>query len=297
MDIQATKPQIEMHLPKVGVNEVHVPVKYKRKDGGIVKLETIASMYVSLNAETKGINMSRLSRILYSYLDTDKDISLDLMESILKDYKEKLGSKDSYLKFKFNYPIRKKSLISDMSGWTYYPSVLEVQDVDDETKYTMRVAIYYSSTCPCAAHLGDLLRQRIVVRDGQEISIDQLPREEQAHYANCTHGVPHAQRSRADIAIRFTKENPVWIEDVVSAIEAAIKVPVQVLVRREDEQEFSKLSAENPMFVEDAVRFMSETLDILPGVLDFSVVANHFENLHMSNAVAVNWKGIPGGLR
>ena len=76
-----------------------------------------------------------------------------------------------------------------------------------------------------------------------------------------------------------------------------LKTPVQIIVKREDEQEFARLNGNNPMFVEDAVRFISDVVDKLPGVLDWSVVANHYESLHPWSACAVNWKGIPGGLR
>jgi GTP cyclohydrolase I len=115
---------------------------------------------------------------------------------------------------------------------------------------------------------------------------------------NCSSkGTPHAQRSRADVKIRFLKESPVWIEDVVEAVEKVLKTPVQIIVKREDEQEFARLNAENPMFVEDSVRLMSDTVDKIEGVLDWSIVANHFESLHAHNAVCVNWKGVPNGLR
>jgi len=312
MDIQASKPPIETPLAKVGINELHVPIKYKRKKGNPIKLETVVSMYVSLTPEVKGINMSRLPRTLYQYINEDKDVSTDLMKDILRQFRKELGCEDAYLKFRFNYPIKKQSLITDASGWAYYPTEFEAKLVDSEVTYTMMVSILYSSTCPCSSHLSEMLAEGKVIRDGEEIAMSKLSTADQRRYmkewqkhsvnpkAKCelsSSGAAHAQRSRADIKIRFLKENPVWIEDLVEAVEKTLKTPVQVIVKREDEQEFARLNATNLMFVEDAVRLMSDTVNKIDGVLDWSIVANHFESLHAHNAVCVNWKGVKNGLR
>lgn len=304
MDIQASKPPVsDIHLPKVGINEMKIPVKYKTRDGESIKLETRTSMYVDLNAETKGISMSRLPRTLYKYLDNNQDVSLDLMNNILQDFKVNLESKNAYLKFRFNYPFRKKSLITDASGWMYYPIEIEASLIDDVPTYTMMISIYYSSTCPCSFSLSEALNEGKVMRDGEYVSIADLNSEDQQRYLDSDGniakqvGAAHAQRSRADIKIRFTREEPVWIEDVIERVESALKTPVQIVVLRPDEQEFARINGGHRMFVEDAVRIISEAIDKVPHVLDWNCVVLHSESLHPWEACAVNWKGIPGGLR
>ena len=121
MDVQETKPTVEMPIPKVGVRNVRVPIKYKRKGETPIKLETKVSMYVNLTEELKGINMSRLSRTLYEYVDNDEHVSTDFMSDLLASFQERLKAENAYVKFRFDYPVRKKSLISDNSGWMYYP--------------------------------------------------------------------------------------------------------------------------------------------------------------------------------
>lgn len=304
MDIQATKPPVsDIHLPKVGINEMKIPVKYKTRDGELIKLETRTSMYVDLNAETKGISMSRLPRTLYKYLDGNQDVSLDLMNSILEDFRTNLEAQNAYLKFRFNYPLRKKSLITDASGWMYYPIELEATLVNNVPTYTMMVSIYYSSTCPCSFSLSESLSEGKVMRDGKYIPIAALDSKDQQRYldddGNIAEqiGTAHAQRSRADIKVRFTREEPVWIEDLIEKVEAALKTPVQIVVLRPDEQEFARINGANRMFVEDAVRIVSEAVDKLPHVLDWNCVVLHSESLHPWEACAVNWKGILNGLR
>ena len=245
---------------------------------------------------------SRLVRTLYEHIDADHDISIDLMEMILKDFQTKLKSTDSYLKFKFNYPIRKQSLITKASGWVYYPVVLESKMVNKQLQFMMEVKVYYSSTCPCSASLSKDLEKGLVIREGKNVPISSLDDVDKQRYTKDGQiqpqsGTAHAQRSEANIRLIFDKEDPVWIEDVVKLAEDALKTPVQVVVKRPDEQFFAKLNFENQMFVEDAVRRVSEALDIERKILDFSIACVHAESLHPFNAVSVNWKGIPGGLR
>ena len=67
--------------------------------------------------------------------------------------------------------------------------------------------------------------------------------------------------------------------------------PVQTAVKREDEQAFAKLNADNLMFCEDAARRVHAALDADERVVDFHAKVSHFESLHAHDAVAVVTKG------
>ena len=67
------------------------------------------------------------------------------------------------------------------------------------------------------------------------------------------------------------------------------------VIKRVDEQEIARVAAENPMFVEDAIRKISNSVNQIPGVIDWVIKCIHEESIHTSEAVAVNWKGVPGG--
>ena len=72
--------------------------------------------------------------------------------------------------------------------------------------------------------------------------------------------------------------------------------PVQTAVKREDEQAFAKLNAENLMFCEDAARRVAATLADDARVQRFEVSVSHFESLHPHDAVAqVSGKGRAAG--
>ena len=98
---------------------------------------------------------------------------------------------------------------------------------------------------------------------------------------------PHAQRSRAQVKVEL---KPAFDEmpliALVDALESALATPVQTAVKREDEQAFARLNAENLMFCEDAARRVASVLDSDPRVERYDATVSHFESLHPHDAVA-----------
>jgi len=77
-------------------------------------------------------------------------------------------------------------------------------------------------------------------------------------------------------------------------VESKIKTLPYPVIKRIDEQEIARVAAENPMFVEDAIRLISQSLDDMP-IRDWIVKCSHEESIHTHEAIAVNWKGVSGG--
>lgn len=75
-------------IEKVGIHNFRLPLHRKTKDGKTILLETSITGTVSLEAEKKGINMSRIMRRFYSY--KEEEFSMELLHKILLDYKESL---------------------------------------------------------------------------------------------------------------------------------------------------------------------------------------------------------------
>ncbi len=61
---------------------------------------------------------------------------------------------------------------------------------------------------------------------------------------------------------------------------------MQTAVKREDEQAFARLNAENLMFCEDAARRVAAALSGDAHVERFEADVAHFESLHAHDAVA-----------
>ncbi len=262
-------------IQKVGIRNFKIPFNFKTRGGNIINLQTSISAYVSLSEDIKGINMSRLSRILYEKIENDNKLATKTIQDILVDYKEKLKSKNSFIKFKFDYPYEQESLRSGLKAIKYYKVALEGKYVNNEFKFFIVLNFDYSSACPCSMELSEHARSERGIK-----------------------AIPHSQRSQAKITIEFNHDKKCfWVEDLIDLVRDALKTETQVLVKREDEQAFAELNGIYPKFVEDASRLIYEKLIDNENIIDFSVVCNHYESLHSSDAVSVIYKGVEGGLR
>ncbi len=257
-------------IQQVGIHNFKIPLTYKKKDGGTIELETSVTGTVSLEAEKKGINMSRIMRSFYEY--KDRTFSINILEEILSDYKFKLGSYDANISLSFSYPIIQHSLRSGLQGYQYYNVILEAKhNANGPLRKFIHLDYEYSSACPCSFELA---LQAMEERNKAVVS--------------------HSQRSKARVTIEF--DNMIWIEDLRDMLLEALQTETQVMVKREDEQAFAELNGANLKFVEDAARLIHEQLDNNKDIVDFKIICSHLESLHSHDAVSVLVKGVEGGL-
>lgn len=253
-------------IQHVGISNFRLPVSYRTRDNGPLTLETSVTGTVSLEAEKKGINMSRIMRSFYAH--AERDFSFGVIEHALEDYKRDLGSFDARIQMRFSFPVKVNSLRSGLSGWQYYDIALELVDKAGVRKRLMHLDFVYSSTCPCSLELSE--------------------------HARMTRGqlaTPHSQRSVARISVEAVGPDCLWFEDLIEIARAAVPTETQVMVKREDEQAFAELNAANPIFVEDAARSFCAALQDDPRIGDFRIVASHQESLHSHDAVSVLTEG------
>ena len=256
--IRGEKQQIQ----HVGISNFRLPIRFHTRDNGDITLETSVTGTVSLEAEKKGINMSRIMRSFYKH--AEKTFSFGVMEAALADYITDLESIDARLQMRFSYPMKISSLRSGLEGYQYYDISLEKVERDGQRFKIMHLDYVYSSTCPCSLELSE--------------------------HARMTRGqlaTPHSQRSVARISVLLNPGEILWFEDLIDLARAAVPTETQVMVKREDEQAFAELNAANPIFVEDAARLFCEQLKADDRIGDFRVIASHQESLHSHDAVSV----------
>lgn len=274
-------PGARVPLKKVGIAPVDLPVRLRSRSGGEDKLlQTEASLYCSLDDPmAKGLNLSRLYLIMHEKIKDQ--LSLDGMESALKELAEGQGANNAYCKLRFKYPMYQEALRTrkkdnpdvKQRGHIAYKTELEGQYRDGDYKWFLTIDYVYSSTCPCSFELAHDAR------------------EKRNAAANA-----HSQRSILKVKVAFDRSegNIVWIEDLVDLCRENIPTEVQIVVKRRDEQAFAELNGANLLFSEDAVRIMHDALDGWVDqnkIEDFSIVASHEESLHPWNAIAVSTGG------
>ena len=258
-------------IQHVGISNFRLPIRYRTRDsdqgiGGDLTLETSVTGTVSLEAEKKGINMSRIMRSFYGH--SRRAFSFQVIENALDDYLRDLGAFDARIQMRFSFPVEVESLRSGLTGWQYYDIALELVDRGGVRKKLMHLDFVYSSTCPCSLELSEHARR----------TRGQL-------------ATPHSQRSVARISVEVKDGPCLWFEDLIALARKAVPTETQVMVKREDEQAFAELNAANPIFVEDAARSFCAVLQGDPRIGDFRIVASHQESLHSHDAVSVLTEG------
>ncbi len=254
-------------IQHVGISNFRLPIRFHSRGAADLTLETSVTGTVSLEAEKKGINMSRIMRSFYAH--AERTFSFAVIEHALDDYKSHLESFDARIQMRFSFPMKVASLRSGLEGYQYYDIALELVDRGGVRKKIIHLDYVYSSTCPCSLELSEHARR----------GRGQL-------------ATPHSQRSVARVSVEVKEgADCLWFEDLVQICRRAVPTETQVMVKREDEQAFAELNAANPIFVEDAARSFAAELLSDPRVGDFRVVASHQESLHSHDAVSVLTEG------
>ena len=264
-----------VHVPiqQVGIHNFKLPLKYRTKAGKTLTLETSVTGTVSLEADLKGINMSRIMRSFYEH--KDGVTTGEWMGKILKGYLRKVVTKDARLKIAFSYPMLRPSLRTGLEGYQFYNVAFEgVMTRDGRYRRFIHFDFVYSSACPCSAELTEHARDK-----------------------RHAYGVPHSQRSKARITIEEVEGKKIWIEDVHALCLKALRTETQVMVKREDEQAFAELNGAYLKFVEDAARLLYLEFDRDKRIADFRIACSHLESLHSHDAVSVICKGVKDGFK
>ena len=258
-------------IQQVGIHNFKLPLKYRTKGGRTLTLETSVTGTVSLEAELKGINMSRIMRTFYEH--KDEVTTGEWMGRVLKNYLRNIDSKDARLKIAFSYPMVRPSLRSGLEGYQFYNVAFEgVMTHAGHYRRFIHFDFVYSSACPCSAELTEHARDR-----------------------RGAYGVPHSQRSKARITVEEAPGRKIWIEDIHALCLRALQTETQVMVKREDEQAFAELNGAYLKFVEDAARLLYREFDADRRIADFRIACSHLESLHSHDAVSVICKGVRGG--
>ncbi|MEM8957622.1 MAG: GTP cyclohydrolase FolE2 [Pseudomonadota bacterium] len=277
-DYKATLPDLQngpsslirganQQIQHVGISNFRLPIHFHTRDNGDLILQASVTGTVSLEADKKGINMSRIMRTFYK--SAEKTFSFEVIEDVLDAYKADLESFDARLQMRFSFPARITSLRSGLEGFQYYDIALEVVERAGVRKKIIHLDYVYSSTCPCSLELSEHARQ----------TRGQL-------------ATPHSQRSVARVSVEVDNcDECLWFEDLIELCRAAVPTETQVMVKREDEQAFAELNAANPIFVEDAARSFCEQLLKDHRIGDFRIIASHQESLHSHDAVSVLTEG------
>ncbi|HEY0661513.1 MAG TPA: GTP cyclohydrolase FolE2 [Lysobacter sp.] len=277
-------------LDWVGMSNIALPLRVASGAGEPIQVAASIDVAVDLrDPDARGIHMSRLYLELQHAFasETVTPAGLRRVLQTLVDTQAGLSSQ-ARLVLRYEHLLLRRALASDHAGWKRYPVEIDASLVDGHLRLALRFAVEYSSTCPASAALSRQLNAERFAEDFAEARpmSSTVVRDWLASERGLA-ATPHAQRSRADIRVEMRPAfDELPLTSLIDAVEQALGTPVQTAVKREDEQAFARLNAENLMFCEDAARRVAAALANDARIERFDAEVAHFESLHAHDAVA-----------
>ncbi|MFP7721854.1 GTP cyclohydrolase FolE2 [Lysobacter sp. A3-1-A15] len=277
-------------LDWVGMANIALPLRVGGQGGEPIQVAASVDVSVDLvRAQARGIHMSRLYLRLQDAFASEAVTPAGLRRVLqsLVDSQQGLSSA-ARLVLRYDQLLLRPALASGNAGWKRYPVEIDAALVDGHLQLSLRFSVEYSSTCPASAALSRQINAERFVEDFQ--GARPLSPAVVGDWLASERGLaatPHAQRSRADISVVLRPQfEELPLAGLIDAMEQALATPVQTAVKREDEQAFARLNADNLMFCEDAARRVAAVLARDPHVDRFEADVAHFESLHAHDAVA-----------
>jgi len=251
-DLQQSRDDRNIPIDKVGVKNIRYPIVVldKSKD----EQHTVAriNMYVDLPHHFKGTHMSRFIEILNQH---HGEISIERIDTILQDMKDRLEASSAHLELEFPYFIEKQAPVSGARSLMEYQCQM-IGSLGETADFVLGVTVPVTSLCPCSREISD-------------------------------RGA-HNQRSAVSVRIRYRSDrHHIWLEDLIEWIESCGSAPIYSLLKREDEKAVTEQAYDNPMFVEDIVRAVTEKLRSVADIEWFRVECENFESIHNHSAYAL----------
>jgi GTP cyclohydrolase I len=248
-DKQSERDTRELRIDKVGVRGLRFPIQVRDKARSVQNTVATLGMFVDLPMEFKGTHMSRFVEVLNAHGNI---IHVENISDILRELQKKLHAATSHLEIEFPYFMSKKSPVSRRESLMDYIARFDASACGEEIDFVLTVKVNVTTLCPCS---------KAIAKYGA-----------------------HNQRGEVTVALRFKKI--IWIEDVISMVEASASSELYALLKRQDEKAVTERAYENPVFVEDLVRNVAVRLKAHPLVTWYKVEAENYESIHNHNAYA-----------
>jgi len=256
-DLQKSPDTRNIAIDKVGVKDIRYPIVVLDKSK--VRQHTVAriNMYVDLPHHFKGTHMSRFIEILNQY---HGEISIESLDTILQEMKERLEASRAHVELDFPYFIEKEAPVSRSRGLMEYQCHM-CGTLGESADFVLGVTVPVTSLCPCSKEISE-------------------------------RGA-HNQRSAIHVQIRYNGH--IWLEDLIEWVESCASAPVYSLLKREDEKAVTEQAYDHPMFVEDLVRGVTEKLSAVKEIVWLRVECENFESIHNHSAYALVERQCLGG--
>ena len=248
-DVQNLADIRQLAIDKVGIKAIRHPVKVKDKTGDAQHTVAMFNMFVHLPQHFKGTHMSRFIEILNA---NEREISVESFQAILTEMAVRLEAQSGHIEMTFPYFINKSAPVSGVKSLMDYEVTFIGEIKNGQHDVKVKVLIPVTSLCPCSKKIS-------------------------------AYGA-HNQRSHVTVTIALKEF--MWIEDMITMVEAQASSELYGLLKRPDEKYVTERAYDNPKFVEDMVRDIAAVFNKEPRVKSYIVECENFESIHNHSAYA-----------
>ena len=250
IDVQNQKDTRNINIDRVGIKNINYPITLRDKSNNVQNTIASVNIYVDLPREFKGTHMSRFVEVLTRH---HNQIDIRNIKNILDEIKAKLHASTAHLEMTFPYFISKKAPVSGQKALLDYNCTIEaVANCTEDIKSTITVRVPVTTLCPCSKEISE-------------------------------RGA-HNQRSIVTLKVQTNKF--IWLEELISLVESSASCELYPLLKREDEKYVTEQAYDNPAFVEDVVRTITQKIQADLRIDWFSIESENQESIHNHNAYA-----------
>ncbi len=249
VDVQQERPQYEMPVNMVGIRGLKYPIRVLDRANEFQETVAEISMFVDLPKQFRGTHMSRFVEVLNKYRG---EIAYKELRPLLAEMKKSFQAQCAHLSMRFPYFIMKNAPVTESPSLMGYTAFFESR-LRENFEFELGVLVPVSTVCPCSKEISE-------------------------------RGA-HNQRTNITIKARFCEF--VWLEELIEYAENSASSPVYSMLKRPDEKYITETAYDNPRFVEDVVRAVSQQLIDDKRITYFKVEAESAESIHNHNAYAM----------
>ncbi|TFG62040.1 MAG: GTP cyclohydrolase I FolE2 [Spirochaetales bacterium] len=254
VDVQSRKDNRKIQINKVGVKGLHYPIVVLDKQNKFQHTIADISLFADLAHNLKGTHMSRFIQIFNRY---SADFSMENFLEMLKKIKNTLHAQNSFGEVSFPYFIEKEAPVSKEKSKMNYVCEYIGEVREEKTLFYIGIQVPVTTVCPCSKDIS----------------------------------ARGAHNQRGIVRVKLCLDKFFWIEDIISLIEKSASSELFTLLKREDEKYITERAFDNPRFVEDLVRDVTQRIEKMGQFPWFSVEAENFESIHNHSAYAYVERG------
>ncbi len=284
-DVQATKPDVEVGLKRVGVTDVQKLVMVSREDARPLVFSADFNVYVDLPSGRKGIDMSRNMEVTNEVLDDLTREPVVRMENLCAEIARRLLSRHDYttraeVEMDAEYMFRDETPVTKKETQGFADVHARAVANGEGVRKSIGAEVTGTTACPCAQGMmakdaAEKLEELGLEQDAVEEFLDEIPQ------------AAHNQRSKSYLEIEVDEDVYVSLDRIIEVARDSMSSRVYNLAKRPDEHHMTREMHENARFVEDVVREMAKNVADefdLPDDAVVTMTQENEESIHQHNA-------------